>query len=339
MSIKVSVLAHPEFSRQRQLQAALTTLNATQSKIYFDLSMSDAVPNVRDFPVIDPNATRSAIINQFPAHENVAIVTDSQFSNNWFSMTSNSGTIISTNSWEEEFSPPALKTYLQMELILHVVACAADLTDNLMERMSHGESIGCLFDFCAWKPDVRFKIIGGHLCDSCSGKLRAHGIDLELQEIISSLLETMRLDSIGRAAKIAADNVFAAMRFSKNDANDHSFLYGVKPAFEAMGFHVERADGVADSGILIEKIFRMIDEAWAVVVLSGEINLNVFFEYGYAVGRRKPIFLVTPSHRLIDTPTDIKGFEHIVYSEGDFEGLKTLLVNRLKALPRFSKST
>jgi len=126
------------------------------------------------------------------------------------------------------------------------------------------------------------------------------------------------------------------MRFSKHDPNEHAYLYGVKAAFEHMGLKVLRADSVASSGILIEKIFEMLDTAWAVVVLTGEVNLNVFFEYGYALAQKKPIFLVTPASKIADVPTDIKGFEHIVYQDGNFEGLKSDLILRLKALPRFS---
>ena len=251
-------------------------------------------------------------------------------------MTSSSGTIISTYSWEEYYSPPALRTYIQMELILHVLACLADLTDQIMLSMAHNESIGCLFDFCRQKSDVRFKIIGGHICGICSGKLREYGLQRENESVVSRLLDSMRLDSIGRAKKIKVDNVFVAMQFSENDENANSFIHGVMPAFKNKKFEVTRADSIAGDDNLVEKIFKMIDEAWAVVVMCCNFNLNVFFEYGYAVGQNKPIFVVVPQSKINEIPTDIKGFEHIVYKDGNFQQLEKLLTDRLASLARFS---
>jgi predicted nucleotide-binding protein len=80
----------------------------------------------------------------------------------------------------------------------------------------------------------------------------------------------------------------------------------------------------------------MIDRSWLVIVLAGENNLNVFFEYGYALGRAKPILVVLPESKLTEVPTDIKGFEYIVYKDGDFVGLENEITRHISAVPRFS---
>ena len=156
--------------------------------------------------------------------------------------------------------------------------------------------------------------------------------------IIQTMLDTMRSDSLRRATKIDHSKAFVAMRFSTNDHNDHAYLYGVIPAFAELGLSAIRADQQAGTTqeSLVRKVFAMIDEAWAVIILAGEDNLNVFFEYGYAMGRGKPLYVAVPKSKVRSLPTDVLGYELIVFNDGDFEGLRSQIVQRLRSLPRFS---
>ena len=337
--MKIGVLVSPKFPRTTHLDMAIGNLNANQSRFFFQKVLVDDVPTYSTAPQIEPLSSRAAVLVKHRGADNTVVLTDSCFVDNWFSHTSEDGTIISTYGWEEHFAPPGLKTFLELELILHITGKSAHLTDNTMGRLAHDEPIGCLFDFCRQKTDVRYKLVGGNLCGQCEGSLRGFGIGDEGLSTIRHMLHVMRLDGLGRLEPIDDGQVFVAMRFSKNDNNDHSFLYGIKPACASLGLEARRADDMAGMGpnSLISRILSMINRSWLVIVLAGENNLNVFFEYGYALGRGKPIPVVLPKSKIPEAPTDIKGFECVVYEDGDFEGLRKEVVRYISAVPRFSK--
>src|SRR5208283_1363191 len=96
----------------------------------------------------------------------------------------------------------------------HAAAKSASLTEISMNRLGHKEPIGCLFDFCVQKADVRYKIIGGNLCGQCEGALRRYRSTDEDISTIRHMLHVMRLDGLGRLEQINDRQVFVAMRFS-----------------------------------------------------------------------------------------------------------------------------
>ncbi len=265
--MKIPVLAHSRNSELDHIKTALAILNTSQAKYFYDLRMDDRVPV--NGSAIDQHKVRSDLIGRSEELKNAAIITDVPFQNNWFSVTSRGGTIITIHSWDEHFSPPAVKTFILMELILHTAAVTGYLTDGLMERMAHQNPIGCLFDFCIDKREVKFKLVGGHLCGSCADTLIRHKANSDDVFAIRKMLDAMRLDSIGRAPQVDLNKVFVAMRFTANDENDNAYQYGVVPAFESRGLSIDRADSKPSSDFLIKKIFTMIDESWAVIVLGG----------------------------------------------------------------------
>jgi hypothetical protein len=254
--MKIAVFVSPRFRRMAQLDMAVGSLNANQNRCYFEKVLFDIVPAHDIAPVIEPLTTRANVIAKRKKGDSTMIITDSRFDDDWFSHTSEDGTIVSTYGWEEHFAPPGLKTFLQLELILHATARSAYLNDNIMANLAHEEPIGCLFDFCLQKTDVRYKLIGGNLCGQCEGKLRAFGINDDDLSTLRRMLHVMRLDGLGRLEQINDRQVFVAMRFSKNDANDHAFLYGITPACASLGLEAKRGDDLVGIGAvsLISKV-------------------------------------------------------------------------------------
>ena len=335
--MKIEVVVNPRFPRMAQLDMAIENLNANQNRFYFQRSFDVEAPTFGAAPTIEPLIWRATVLTKNKRDAGTVVLTDSRFIDDWFSHTSEVGTIISTYGWEEHFAPPGLKTFLQLELILHATARSAYLNDDIMARISHQEPIGCLFDFYQQKTDIRYKLIGGNLCGQCEGSLRSFGLGEEDLSAIRHMLHVMRLDGLGRLAKINEKQVFVVMRFSKNDNNDHAFLYGIKPACSTLGLEVKRGDDMVGVGpnSLISKIISAIDQSWLIIVLAGEDNLNVFLELGYAIGREKSILVIIPKSKIPEVPTDIKGFEYIVFEDGNFEGFKNEVVRYIRAVPRF----
>jgi hypothetical protein len=68
-------------------------------------------------------------------------------------------------------------------------------------RSFHEETLGCLFDYCAHKPDYSFKIRTADICPECLDFLRTKLEPPDLDAIIL-LLEQIRLTALARGGKI-----------------------------------------------------------------------------------------------------------------------------------------
>jgi hypothetical protein len=92
-----------------------------------------------------------------------------------------------------------------------------------------------------------------------------------------------------------------------------------------------RADHVPSSGLdLLAKIHMLISRAEIIVAEISELNPNVFYEIGYAVGIQKlPLLLIEEGKPV---PTDLKGLEHIPYKNtmDGLKGFKKLFLENLK---------
>jgi len=327
------VIINPSFGRRRQIESAVSDLNATQSKLIFELIESRDIPDSGSAP-IEPWPFRADFFAAHPDLVGSEIVTECPFSDRWFSHTSAFGTIITTSDWEENHAPPSLKIYIQTELATHVVAKLADLTDELMWKQAHLETMGCLFDMCGEdKRHIKFKMLCGCICGRCRASLLEFGVTPIHLDSLDVMLDSVRLNAIGRQKFIDPQQVFIAMRFTENDENGNSYRYGVLPAVEAdLRLKAIRADASPGTESLVAKVFRMIDESKYSLILVGEENLNVYFEYGYALGRTKPVIVVVRADKIASLPTDIRGFEYVVYDTGNYEQLRERLKQSLSAV-------
>jgi len=121
--------------------------------------------------------------------------------------------------------------------------------------------------------------------------------------------------------------VFVAMPFSE-ELKD-VYRDGIKRACHAVGAECERVDEqIFEEGIL-DRIYSQIDSADLVVGEMSDHNPNVYYEIGYAKGRRKKVLLI--ARTATDIPFDLRGYRHIIY-EGRIEKLETALVENIKTL-------
>ena len=122
----------------------------------------------------------------------------------------------------------------------------------------------------------------------------------------------------GRGFVINKNLCFVIMPF-RYDWSDTIFSY-IKEIIFKFQFDVKRADTVAGH-IIMEDIWRLINEAMIVIIDITGNNPNVFYELGMAHTLGKNVILLAQSTD--DIPFDISPFRHIIYSN-DISAYKTL---------------
>lgn len=132
-------------------------------------------------------------------------VTSKPLTDNWFSHTSGSVSIISTNQWLESYSPPHVDGYLLIEfcLVLLIETCSL----NELQLNPHEACTGCLFDFCAQKSDIRFKIRCGYICAGHKERFLQFGVQPNQIVSIEALLDKVRDMALGRAGREPSSNL------------------------------------------------------------------------------------------------------------------------------------
>jgi SAM-dependent methyltransferase len=84
----------------------------------------------------------------------------------------------------------------------------------------------------------------------------------------------------------------------------------------SVGIELREVEGAYDSNeLVVARIYKHLQEADIVVSVVREVNANVFFESGYALGWGKPILYVARDDERI--PFDIAGVERFIYRELD----------------------
>lgn len=109
----------------------------------------------------------------------------------------------------------------------------------------------------------------------------------------------------------------------------------IAPAVGAAGLEPYRVDRDPSATIPIEQIEEGIRRADACLADISTNNPNVWFELGYAIAAGKPVILVCEYQEGRHFPFDVQHRAIIVYkteSARDFDSLKTLIIERLKAL-------
>jgi hypothetical protein len=307
-----------------RVDATISALHAVQSRFHFTISDADLLaPKRRN---IDPLATLEEIEGANGPKPFIAVV-DDPFTDNWFSHETRSGSIITTSDWENHFAPPSLRSYLAYQIAQALAYYAAEISEESATRMFvHYPSAGCLFDLSIQKRDIKYGMLAGNLCASCRGSLRALGAAEEDLHAIEAILDWVRAEATARPSLIDPCAVFVIMRFSTNDENDNAWKYGIAPALESFGYQAERGDSSLRSGQLLDKVARHIKRARLVVAKIDEKNLNVYFELGLAMGMDKPVVLITEKEFVVDVPTDLRNWECLSYSRGNYDQLRERLV-------------
>ncbi|MFX0136507.1 MAG: hypothetical protein ACFFDN_22900 [Candidatus Hodarchaeota archaeon] len=105
-------------------------------------------------------------------------------------------------------------------------------------------------------------------------------------------------------------NAFVLMPFDKEFNEVYTDL--IKPAFEAVGYKVERADDIVSHENILKDIVRSIAKADLIIADLTSLNANVFYELGIAHTLQKPVIIITQS--IDEVPFDLASYRVIQYS-------------------------
>ena len=313
-----------EHPNARQIENACKIMNTVQRVFFFEVVSDNG--RILDDSECDPNTFLQANTNDASYK---IFITDRRFKDNWFSHESRTGAVITTKDWEGSFSPPSVKSYIMYQCAQSVLGFVADLSEDVELNFVHYNAEGCLFDMCTRKADIKLGMVSAAICPVCRGTLLRYGTDERAIEAVERILWYVRSESIGKPI-IISNEAFVVMRFTKNDENDHAYLYGIKPAFEKLSIPEIRADSLQESRPLLEKIRQSIEKCRFIVAKVDEKNLNVYFELGLAMGLDKDVLLISEEGLVVDLPTDLKNWECLTYPKGDYATLKSKICDFYK---------
>lgn len=317
-------------TRKNQIIKAVNIINGLQNYYYLVLKPLD------EDVVNDVSINWEFFCENYSAENDdyVIYITEKAFDDNWFSHEEYQFSIITTNDWEKHFAndwekhfaPPSLKAYLVYQIAQAVISFEGDLSEKMEMRMVHDYAEGCMFDLCIDKTDIHLGMIAGNICPKCRANLVRYGISEKAIYSAERMLGYVRSEAIGKPMLFDEDAAFVVMRFSQNDENDHAYLYGIKPALERLKIKCIRADNQISSGQLLEKIEKNIEKSRFVIIKVDSNNLNVYFELGVAMGLNEDVLLISEKDLVLHLPSDLKNWECLTYSEGNYDELKDKVI-------------
>lgn len=304
--------------RKDQINKAKEILNGIQNSFHFSLEMKK----------IDVCETKKVNWNMFCKEHSVndnnylIYITQKAFDDNWFSHENYRYSIITTYSWENVFAPPSLSTYLVYQIAQAVIGFKANLNEEMSLRLGHVKTKGCIFDFCDNKSDIKFGMGMGIICPKCKSILVQFGIEESVINSIEKILSYVRAETIGKPNIFDTNQAFVIMEFSDRDENSNAYEYGIKLALEKLKIKCLRADDRISSSQLLQKIKESIEKSRFIIAKVDSENLNVYFELGLAMGLDKDVLLISEQDLVIHLPSDLKNWECLTYTKGDYEELK-----------------
>ena len=324
---EITLCCHKDNTRKNQIERAINIINGVQSYFFYKLEAE-----------LYMDIYEEEYINWYKFYENYAntnnkytiFITERPFDDNWFSHEESQYAIITTNNWETIFAPPSLKAYLVYQIAQATIGFEGDLNEKMEMRMVHDFAEGCMFDLCRNKTDIKLGMIAGNICPQCKSVLVRYGINEKALNAVERMLLFVRAEAIGKPIIFDEDAAFIVMRFTQNDENDNAYKYGIKKALESLHIKANRADNTVTSGQLLDKIERNIEKSRFIIAKVDSDNLNVYFELGLAMGLDKDVLLISEKGLVLQLPTDLKNWECLTYSKGDYEELKKNIIEYFK---------
>lgn len=220
MAKRIKIIVCNDDFVNKQLTRALSLINQRQNYFAYSIDHNNAL-EIFLFP-INWHSIEKTYKEKY-SDGFYMFITDKPFMDNWFSHVNDKVCIISTHGWDECFAPPHLYVFLMYEIIECSINFEVDLTeDKGIDRIMHTNSIGCLFDFCQKKSDIKLGMRAGFICSSCESKLRDYGIDNGAIKAAEGVLELIRNHTINRNITlnhIPIDHRITILFFATNPRN------------------------------------------------------------------------------------------------------------------------
>jgi hypothetical protein len=316
----VRVFVETQSPNFRAAEKAAAIANHYQSKFFVTVHEDDLafLPMRGEF--IDyksvPISLRSAFIDS-----PTLVLTERRFDNNWFGFTGPRQALVSLADWSSYFAPPSSMSFILHRIARSALCFSTDATLNDIENIFREDTVGCAFDFCRLKTDVKFGLYTGHLSSQSRGRLMQFGAREDFLAAAQSVFDVVRLEATGRGGAYAFDEAFVVMKYSEGDDNDNAYRHGIRLALEGFGLKPIRADENPQTRSLSAKVVQHIEKSRLIVVKLDNPNPNVFFELGYALAAKKDLLTIIPVDQLDAVPSDIRGWELVTYSPGRYEDL------------------
>ncbi len=136
-----------------------------------------------DGPFPDASASRlsgnpyelAQTVGQATSKRPLIYVTHELLSDRWFSHEFSDSAVISTFGFEQLGTGFPLVAYLIYQVAQAALSFALYKSEQDLFHLCHDPAIGCLFDLCAYKPDIHRGMSAGGLCAKCHDTLQELG--------------------------------------------------------------------------------------------------------------------------------------------------------------------
>lgn len=111
-------------------------------------------------------------------------VTHESFTDNWFSHEFQDISVISSYGFNRLDTGFPLVDYLIYQIAQSLLTFAVKRSEQDLFHLCHDPALGCLFDLCSYKADIRLGMVAGGLCPKCHDTLREMGAsETHLQDL------------------------------------------------------------------------------------------------------------------------------------------------------------
>lgn len=320
--MKITIVCCDSSTRMAQIIRTIKILNSVQNYFYFTLETR------KEDICVTEEVNWNKFCNEYSMDDDKykIYITQKAFDDNWFSHEHYRYAVITTYGWEEDFAPPSLSAYIAYQVAQEVIGFNTDLNEEMAIRLGHNKAQGCIFDFCGNKSDIKYGMATGSICPTCRSGLMQFGIDEKVINAVEKVLLYVRSETIGKPVILDENRAFVIMEFSSNDENDNAYKHGIMEALHKLNIECIRADNRVVSGQLLQKVKEYIEKSRFIIAKVDSDNLNVYFELGLAMGLNKDVLLISEQGLVIHLPSDLRNWECLTYSKGDYEGLRDSIV-------------
>ena len=335
--ITVQVVAEDLTRREREcLERAIQTVNGLQSQLLVLESIRPiTLPHKRG--ILKENTAFDAL-DRRQKQDRIFCVTRKVFKHNYFQTTDERCSLMTIADWEDEYAPPSLQTYIVYEFAFAFIVWAADHVGK--KALIHKKTLGCRMDFCRDKNDLKLGMIAGYICPECRRHLRQLDATPKQIAAIERILSHVQLVSKGEGEPPDDWNTaFVVMRFSENDDNQTAFEKGIKPGLRDVGLTAQRADDQIESRPLLEKITQQILRSRFIIAKVDAERMNIYYELGLAMGRKKDVLLVSEQSLVKKLPSDLSNWECLTYPKGDYAELRRKIAKFYRDNYHLARST
>ena len=246
--MKVLLIASPSCEHVRRIESVASLVNACQRHYRLEVVLDRALEKTHD--ELAPARIISSYERNYP-ERNIILITEDKFDDDWFSHEYRSSAIITTFDWEAVYAPPSLRAYLIYEVAQALINFSAEISEEILLNMVHEPPEGCIFDMVVFKNNIKLGMVAGNICPKCISQIRLLGTPNSAIEAVTKIVSLVRAEALGRPVVLDPTEIFAVMRFSSNDENDHAWKYGLKPGIKFVAF-----------GQLAEMITSSRDTLW-----------------------------------------------------------------------------